>query len=73
MTTETNGRTGWRRSSFSGNGEGNLCVELRAADGVIRLRESDDPGITLAITRPVLLRFVRAAKVDRFDRLDGER
>ncbi|MPY56802.1 DUF397 domain-containing protein [Streptomyces spongiae] len=33
----------WQRSSFSGGGEGNTCVELAAAPGIIHLRESDTP------------------------------
>ncbi|KUJ65710.1 hypothetical protein ACZ90_44295 [Streptomyces albus subsp. albus] len=59
----------WRKSSFSGNGEGNMCVELRLADGAIALRESDDPAVTLTTTAPTLLHFLRAAKVGRFDRV----
>ncbi|WP_159015208.1 DUF397 domain-containing protein, partial [Streptomyces europaeiscabiei] len=33
----------WQRSTFSGGGEGNTCVELAAAPGEIHLRESDAP------------------------------
>ena len=36
----------WQKSSYSS--EGNNCVELATSnDGTIRLRESDDPTVTL--------------------------
>ncbi|WP_189325957.1 DUF397 domain-containing protein [Streptomyces flaveus] len=33
----------WQKSSFSGGGEGNACVELAATPTTIHLRESDTP------------------------------
>ena len=52
----------WQKSSFSGGGEGNTCVELATTDGRIRLRESDDPATELA-TEPTSLRhLLRAVK-----------
>ncbi|QFQ97999.1 DUF397 domain-containing protein [Streptomyces phaeolivaceus] len=33
----------WQKSSFSGGGEGNTCLELVAAPDEIHLRESDTP------------------------------
>lgn len=43
----------WQKSTYSS--EGNNCLELATApDGTIRLRESDDPTITLTIRTPSL-------------------
>ncbi|MGO4752577.1 DUF397 domain-containing protein, partial [Streptomyces sp. 2MCAF27] len=33
----------WRKSSFSGDASN--CVEASAADGVVALRESDEPDV----------------------------
>jgi hypothetical protein len=38
----------WQKSSFSGGGEGNDCVELATTPGTIHLRESDAPAIHLS-------------------------
>ncbi|MFI7318022.1 DUF397 domain-containing protein [Streptomyces venezuelae] len=57
--------TPWRKSSFSGSGDGNNCVELAATGPHIHLRESEDPATEL-ITAPEtfagLLRALRAGK-----------
>ncbi|MFF4227314.1 DUF397 domain-containing protein [Streptomyces sp. L500] len=57
-------RTTWQKSSFSGNGPGNECVEVTAAEAAIALRESDEPGTVIA-TEPAsfaaLIRTVKAA------------
>ncbi|MCW8101969.1 DUF397 domain-containing protein [Streptomyces tauricus] len=37
----------WQKSSFSGGGDGNACVELATEAHTIRLRESDTPSIEL--------------------------
>lgn len=52
----------WQKSSFSGGGDGNTCVELAAAPGGIRLRESDAPGTELAITPAPLGALLRGVK-----------
>ncbi|MFD8628662.1 DUF397 domain-containing protein [Streptomyces hygroscopicus] len=63
-------RADWRKSSFSGTGPDNNCVELAATkSGGIRLRESDAPRTILATTPPSLAAFIRAAKAGEFDRL----
>ncbi|GAA2708127.1 MULTISPECIES: DUF397 domain-containing protein [Streptomyces] len=54
----------WRKSSYSVGAEGS-CVEVSLPPGgLIRLRESDDPAVVLAV-RPAalaaLLRTVKAA------------
>ncbi|MEE4594195.1 DUF397 domain-containing protein [Streptomyces sp. DSM 41524] len=65
-------RTGWRKSSFSGTGPDNNCVELATAEsGGIHLRESDVPRTVLTTTPRPLAAFIRAAKAGRFDRPAG--
>ncbi|OQR60990.1 hypothetical protein B6E66_27425 [Streptomyces maremycinicus] len=34
----------WQKSSYSGEGDGNDCVELASASATLRLREEDAPG-----------------------------
>lgn len=53
----------WQKSSYSA--EGANCVNIAAApDGLLRLRESTDPGTTLTV-RPAALRgLLRAIKAD---------
>ncbi|MGX9888828.1 DUF397 domain-containing protein [Streptomyces sp. NPDC002276] len=54
----------WQKSSFSGGGEGNDCVELAATPTTIHLRESDTPTTVLTTTpTPVshLLQAIRNA------------
>lgn len=62
MTTSS---AAWQKSSFSGGGEGNDCVELAATDGVIHIRESDDPDAEIATTRTALAHLLRALKTQR--------
>ncbi|MET9130721.1 DUF397 domain-containing protein [Streptomyces antibioticus] len=56
-------RLNWQKSSFSGGGEGNDCVELAfSAPTMLHLRESDAP--TAVLTAPPtplgdLLRAIR--------------
>lgn len=53
----------WQKSSFSGNGPGNDCVEVRADDdGLIGLRESDEPGVVVAATPVVFRALLRMVK-----------
>jgi hypothetical protein len=59
----------WRKSSFSGSGQDNNCVEVAAsADGGIYLRESDDPTLILTTTPARLSAFIRAIKSGDFVR-----
>ncbi|MDQ0951178.1 hypothetical protein QFZ24_005101 [Streptomyces phaeochromogenes] len=39
----------WQKSSFSGGGAGNECVELAAVNGEPLLRESDEPDRILSV------------------------
>ncbi|UJV46828.1 DUF397 domain-containing protein [Streptomyces sp. AMCC400023] len=40
----------WQKSTYSGGGEGDTCIELCAAAGGIRLRESTTPATHLRTT-----------------------
>ncbi|WP_037677007.1 DUF397 domain-containing protein [Streptomyces griseus] len=40
----------WQKSTFSGGGEGNTCVELATSPTALHLRESDSPGTVLTTT-----------------------
>ncbi|MEU5610018.1 DUF397 domain-containing protein [Streptomyces sparsogenes] len=59
----------WRKSSFSGHGEEENCVELAVADGKVRLRESDTPATTLTTTPGRLATFIRTVKAGALDNL----
>ncbi|MFI8991286.1 DUF397 domain-containing protein [Streptomyces antimycoticus] len=61
----------WRKSSFSGHGEDNHCVELASAGGEIRIRESDTPADILTTTPGRLGTFIRAVKAGALDHLGG--
>lgn len=59
--------TSWQKSSFSGNGVGNECLEIGTppTDGMLRLRESDDPGMVLRAKPPALSALFLAIKAGR--------
>lgn len=59
----------WRKSSFSGTGPDNNCVELAAANGAIHLRESEAPGTAIRTDPRPLAAFIRAAKAGELDNL----
>jgi hypothetical protein len=61
--------TKWQKSSYSADADGNACVELALASGVVLLRESDDPHVVLTTTPASLGAFVQAAKSGAFDQL----
>ncbi|MES4908081.1 MULTISPECIES: DUF397 domain-containing protein [unclassified Streptomyces] len=58
-------RPRWRKSSYS-VGEGQ-CVEVAAWGGLVRLRESDDPGAVLGAAPAVWTAFVRGVKAGLYD------
>ena len=60
----------WRKSSFSSGVGGQDCVEVAdAPQGVILLRESDDPGVIIATDPARWAAFVRGVKQGNFDDL----
>ncbi|MFI5872148.1 DUF397 domain-containing protein [Streptomyces sp. NPDC051445] len=51
----------WQKSSFSGGGDGNDCVELAATTPAsLHLRESDAPGAVLTTAPAPLAHFLHA-------------
>lgn len=38
----------WQKSSYSGSGDGNNCLQLAATPGAVHLRESDTPATQLS-------------------------
>jgi hypothetical protein len=59
----------WRKSSFSGSGEGADCLELAAVAGTIRLRESDAPEVVVSATPEGLRAFICGIKAGELDDL----
>ncbi|MFB7617031.1 DUF397 domain-containing protein [Kitasatospora sp. NPDC056181] len=55
----------WQKSSYSA--ATNECVEVRTADGLIELRESDAPTTILRTTRTTFAKLLQAAKAGAFD------
>ncbi|AGP55763.1 DUF397 domain-containing protein [Streptomyces rapamycinicus] len=57
----------WRKSSYSGAGDGNSCIELASIGTTVALRESDDPR-TVLTTSPArlgaLLQSIKAGALD---------
>ncbi|WP_329219846.1 DUF397 domain-containing protein [Streptomyces sp. NBC_01485] len=49
----------WQKSSFSGFGDGNNCLELASAPTTLHLRESDTP-TTILTTTPTTLAHLLA-------------
>ncbi|MEV7195056.1 DUF397 domain-containing protein [Streptomyces sp. NPDC093510] len=54
--------TRWQKSSFSGGGVGNDCVELAGTGTRIHLRESTAPATELHTTPIPLAQLLRAVK-----------
>ncbi|MEU3786550.1 DUF397 domain-containing protein [Streptomyces sp900129855] len=44
----------WQKSSFSGSGDGNACLELASTPTTLHLRESDTPATILTTTSAAL-------------------
>ncbi|MGW1672765.1 DUF397 domain-containing protein [Streptomyces sp. NPDC002324] len=56
----------WQRSTFSGGGEGNTCLELTSiATHMLGLRESDTPTTVIATTRTPLAHLLHAITAGR--------
>jgi hypothetical protein len=54
----------WQKSSFSGGGDGNECVELAHSKGELLLRESDAPTRILPVTSTGLAGLLRHLGAD---------
>ncbi|MFK4065315.1 DUF397 domain-containing protein [Streptomyces sp. NPDC029674] len=54
--------TRWQKSTFSGGGVGNDCVELGSTGTHIRLRESEDPATELLTAPETLAGLLRALR-----------
>ncbi|MFG2842574.1 DUF397 domain-containing protein [Kitasatospora sp. NPDC048296] len=57
----------WQKSSFSEAASN--CVEVRAREGVIELRESDEGDVIVRTTHLKFAKFLQAAKAGEFDHL----
>ncbi|WP_326722579.1 DUF397 domain-containing protein [Streptomyces sp. NBC_00243] len=56
----------WQKSSFSGGGDGNTCVELATTGAqLVHLRESDTPTTHLTTTPVPLAHLLRHIKSGR--------
>ncbi|MEV7344038.1 DUF397 domain-containing protein [Streptomyces sp. NPDC093544] len=52
----------WQKSSFSGGGDGNSCLELATGPAEIHLRESDTPTTHLTTTPTPLAHLLQAIR-----------
>lgn len=59
----------WRKSSYSGAGDGNSCIELAFIGQAVALRESDDPRTVLTTTPAKLGSLLRSIKAGELDHL----
>ncbi|MEV0115642.1 DUF397 domain-containing protein [Streptomyces sp. NPDC050844] len=57
--------TQWQKSSFSGGGDGNECVELARSNDKLLLREGDDPTQVLSLNRDGLAALLQQIRRDR--------
>ncbi|MFJ7249601.1 DUF397 domain-containing protein [Kitasatospora sp. NPDC098652] len=55
----------WQKSSYSGAND--TCVEVRAVDGAIELRESDEGHLILHTTPAALAALLQGVKTGEFD------
>jgi hypothetical protein len=55
----------WQKSSFSGGGDGDNCVELAAIPGMIHLRESDTPTAHLTTAPAPLAQLLHHIKIGK--------
>ncbi|MET9293585.1 DUF397 domain-containing protein [Streptomyces sp. NPDC003077] len=59
----------WQKSSFSGAGQGQDCIEVAPVDGAIKMRESDHPEVIITTSVQKLRAFVLGVKAGEFDHL----
>ncbi|MEU3038504.1 MULTISPECIES: DUF397 domain-containing protein [Streptomyces] len=60
--------TEWQKSSFSGGGDGDDCVELGHSGTGMLLREGDEPGLILAVSPASLAQLIRHLRSEPYDR-----
>ncbi|MFJ9460151.1 DUF397 domain-containing protein [Kitasatospora sp. NPDC101447] len=58
-------KTEWQKSSYSA--ANNECVEVRAVDGLVELRESDEGHVILRTTPAALAALLQGIKAGEFD------
>lgn len=59
----------WWKSSFSGGGNPEECIEVASHNDAILVRESDDPQAVVTTSREKLRAFVLGVKAGEFDHL----
>ncbi|GAA2298296.1 MULTISPECIES: DUF397 domain-containing protein [Streptomyces] len=59
----------WRKSSYSGAGDGNSCIELAFIGTTVALRESDDPRTVLTTSPARLGALLQSIKTGTLDHL----
>ncbi|KAB1986371.1 DUF397 domain-containing protein [Streptomyces triticiradicis] len=52
----------WQKSSFSGSGDGNACVELATTPGTVHLCESGTPATRLSTVPGALVHLLNHIK-----------
>ncbi|MFJ6140827.1 DUF397 domain-containing protein [Kitasatospora sp. NPDC092286] len=57
--------TNWQKSSYCASND--ECVEVRTANGLVELRESDTDGIIVRTTPTKFATFLQGAKAGEFD------
>jgi len=55
----------WQKSSYSGGGDGDECVEVALQKDTVLLRESDDPERIVSVTRQGLAALLCRLRVSR--------
>ncbi|MFI1029484.1 DUF397 domain-containing protein [Streptomyces sp. NPDC020951] len=50
----------WQKSSYSGDGDGDNCLELASTPAARHLRESDDPAVALTASPAPLAYLLHA-------------
>lgn len=59
----------WQKSSFSGNGPDNDCVEIALRGHSIALRESEEPDVVVTTAPGLFGAFIRNVKNGEYDHL----
>ncbi|MEV8035819.1 DUF397 domain-containing protein [Streptomyces sp. NPDC086182] len=57
----------WQKSSFSGSGDGNNCLELATTPNTVHLRESDTPATRLSTAPGALAQLLHHIKSGGLD------